>query len=181
MPMRSARAALLALLSIALAGTLAGSLGHDAAAAERRGQCLFLPAALSHRSAVQEVHRGDRHQGQCDLCRERPDRAHGGGGAEQPCRCPAHRGCRQSDPGEGRRHRPVTELEGTRGGDPGGLSRQRRHLVGAHPPRPRRLRLEGPGEAGSRSPTRSSPIRNGAARSASAPASMSTTWPSSPR
>ncbi len=35
MPMRSARAALLALLSIALAGTLAGSLGHDAAAAER--------------------------------------------------------------------------------------------------------------------------------------------------
>src|SRR6185503_20426132 len=35
MPMRSARASLLALLSIALAGTLAGSLGNDAAAAER--------------------------------------------------------------------------------------------------------------------------------------------------
>ena len=36
MPMRSARAALLALLSIAFTGALAGSRGHDAAAAETR-------------------------------------------------------------------------------------------------------------------------------------------------
>ena len=41
----------------------------------------------------------------------------------------------------------VGPLGGPGEGDPGGLSRQRRNLVGPHPPRSRRLCLEGSGEA----------------------------------
>ena len=105
MPMRSARAALLALLSIALAG----SLGHDAAAAETREVNVYsyrqpyLIDPLFKKFTEETGIKVNVIYAEKGLIERMAAE-----GRNSPADVLLTVGCRQSDAGEGRRHRPVS-------------------------------------------------------------------------
>ena len=109
----------------------------------RRSQHLLLARASVDRSAPEGVRNALRHQEQCRFRQGWPDRAAGGGGAQQSRRCALDQRVRASFAGQGRGRDARRRVAGAGGCYSRAIARCRRTLVRPDDARAGRVRLQG--------------------------------------